>query len=78
MLASGEIWTLGGVQSSPGSFGPVNQAFRVESLAPSLKAVCSSRRKAGHCGNVGRLLAPRQGKLLLGPAWGQLSALRVT
>lgn len=78
MLAPEEIWTLGGVQSLPGSFGPVNQAFRVDSFAPNLKAVCSSRWKAGLCGSVGHLLASKQDELLLGPACGQLSALRIT
>lgn len=54
------------------------QAFRGDSTALSLKAVCFSKWKAVVCGDVGHLLAAGNDEPLPGSGWGQLSSLRIT
>lgn len=53
---------------------PLTQAFRADSIAPSLEAVCSGRWKAVVSGDVGHLLAAGNGEPLPGAAWGQFSS----
>lgn len=80
VLAPQEIWTPG--DGNRWLLGWVTQALRVDRIAPSLKAVCSSRWKAVVWSDVHHLSAAKmRNQPLRGPVWyplGLLSSLRIT